>query len=256
MPTPSNIRLGVNIDHVATVRNARGGRHPDPVKAAELAIAAGADSITAHLREDRRHIIDDDIIRLKARIDRPLNLEMAATREMVEIACSVRPHAACLVPERREERTTEGGLDVSGQRAAIAEAVERLTASDIRVSLFIAPDPEQIEAAVFVGAPVVEIHTGAWCDALAVRDGAVAASEFTRIAQGAMLAAQAGLEVHAGHGLNFLSAEAIAVLPQIAELNIGHFLIGDAIFQGLDASVRRMQEAIERGRLRREAVAQ
>ncbi len=256
MPAPSRVRLGVNIDHVATVRNARGGRHPDPVKAAEIAIAAGADGITAHLREDRRHIIDDDILRLKARIDRPLNLEMAATREMVEIACSVGPHAACLVPERREERTTEGGLDVSGQRAAIRETVERLAAADIRVSLFIAPDPEQIDAAVFVGAPVIEIHTGGWCDALAARDGVAAASEFTRIAQGAVLAAQAGLEVHAGHGLNFLTAEAIAVLPQIAELNIGHFLIGDAIFQGLDASVRRMQEAIARGCLRREAVAQ
>jgi pyridoxine 5-phosphate synthase len=249
-----HIRLGVNIDHVATLRNARGGRYPDPVKAAEIAIAAGADSITAHLREDRRHIIDDDILRLKARIDRPLNLEMAATREMVEIACTVHPHAACLVPERREERTTEGGLDVAGQRAAIRESVERLAGSDIRVSLFIAPDPQQIDAAVFVGAPVIEIHTGAWCDALAAHDGAAAASEFARIAQGAVLAAQAGLEVHAGHGLNFLSAEAIAVLPQIAELNIGHFLIGDAIFQGLDASVQHMQEAIERGRLRRGAV--
>jgi pyridoxine 5-phosphate synthase len=249
-----HIRLGVNIDHVATLRNARGGRYPDPVKAAEIAIAAGADSITAHLREDRRHIIDDDIVRLKARIDRPLNLEMAATREMVEIACAVHPHAACLVPERREERTTEGGLDVAGQRAAIRESAERLAGSDIRVSLFIAPDPKQIDAAVFVGAPVIEIHTGAWCDALAAHDGAAAAGEFARIAQGAVLAAQAGLEVHAGHGLNFLSAEAIAVLPQIAELNIGHFLIGDAIFQGLDASVQHMQEAIERGRLRRGTV--
>jgi pyridoxine 5-phosphate synthase len=255
MSAQSHIRLGVNIDHVATLRNARGGRHPDPVKAAEIAIAAGADGITAHLREDRRHIIDDDIVRLKARIDRPLNLEMAATREMVEIACSVRPHAACLVPERREERTTEGGLDVAGQRTAIRESVERLAATDIRVSLFIAPDPRQIDAAVFVGAPVIELHTGAWCDALAAHDGAGAAGEFERLAQGAALAAQAGLEVHAGHGLNFLSAEAIAALPQIVELNIGHFLIGDAIFHGLDASVRHMQDAIERGRLRREAFA-
>jgi pyridoxine 5-phosphate synthase len=255
MSAQSTIRLGVNIDHVATVRNARGGRHPDPVEAAEIAIAAGADGITAHLREDRRHIIDDDILRLRARINRPLNLEMAATREMVAIACTVRPHAACLVPERREERTTEGGLDVAGQRAALREAVERLAASDIRVSLFIAADPEQIDAAAFVGAPVIEIHTGAWCDALAARDGAAAAGEFTRIARGAALAAQAGLEVHAGHGLDFVSAEEIATVPQIVELNIGHFLMGDAIFEGLDASVRKMRAAIERGRLRRESAA-
>jgi pyridoxine 5-phosphate synthase len=252
MLAPSLLRLGVNIDHVATVRNARGGRHPDPVKAAEIAIAAGADGITAHLREDRRHIIDDDILRLKARIKKPLNLEMAATREMVEIACTVRPHAACLVPERREERTTEGGLDVAGQRETLRAAVARLSESDIRVSLFIAPDPVQIEAAAFVGAPVVEIHTGAWCDALAAHDGAAAVVEFARIARGAALAADAGLEVHAGHGLDFISAEEIATVPQIVELNIGHFLIGDAIFEGLDASVRKMRAAMERGRVRRE----
>jgi len=255
MPAQSPIRLGVNIDHIATVRNARGGRHPDPVKAAEIAIAAGADGITAHLREDRRHIIDDDILRLKARINRPLNLEMAATREMIEIACTVQPHAACLVPERRQERTTEGGLDVAGQRATLREAVSRLADSGIRVSLFIAPDPQQIAAAAAVGAPVIEIHTGAWCDALAAGDGATAVGEFSRIAHGAEIAAQAGLEVHAGHGLDFLSAEAIAALPQIVELNIGHFLIGDAIFEGLDASVRKMHAAMERGRLRRESAA-
>jgi pyridoxine 5-phosphate synthase len=255
MPAQSPIRLGVNIDHVATVRNARGGRHPDPVKAAEIAIAAGADGITAHLREDRRHIIDDDILRLKARIVRPLNLEMAATGEMIEIACAVRPHAACLVPERRQERTTEGGLDVAGHRGALREAVERLAASGIRVSLFIAPDQEQIDAAASVGAPVIEIHTGAWCDALAAGAGGAAAGEFARIARGAALAAQAGLEVHAGHGLDFLSAEEIATLPQVVELNIGHFLISDAIFEGLDASVRKMRAAIERGRLRRESAA-
>jgi pyridoxine 5-phosphate synthase len=255
MPAQSPIRLGVNIDHVATVRNARGGRHPDPIKAAEIAIAAGADGITAHLREDRRHIIDDDILRLKARIIKPLNLEMAATREMVEIACAVRPHAACLVPERRQERTTEGGLDVAGQRGALREAVERLAASGIRVSLFIAPDQDQIDAAASVGAPVIEIHTGAWCDALAAGDGAAAAGEFARIAHGAARAAQAGLEVHAGHGLDFLGAEEIATLPQIVELNIGHFLISDAIFEGLDASVRKMRAAMERGRLRRESAA-
>jgi pyridoxine 5-phosphate synthase len=255
MPALSPIRLGVNIDHVATVRNARGGRHPDPVKAAAIAVAAGADGITAHLREDRRHIIDDDILRLKAGLKKPLNLEMAATREMIEIACTVRPHAACLVPERRQERTTEGGLDVAGQRDAIREWVQRLAAADIRVSLFIAPDPEQIDAAAIVGAPVIEIHTGAWCDALAAGDGAAAAGEFARIARGATLAAQAGLEVHAGHGLDFLSAEEIATLPQIVELNIGHFLISDAIFEGLDASVRRMRAAMERGRMRSESAA-
>ncbi|MGZ5840343.1 MAG: pyridoxine 5'-phosphate synthase [Xanthobacteraceae bacterium] len=255
MPALSPIRLGVNIDHVATVRNARGGRHPDPVKAAAIAVAAGADGITAHLREDRRHIIDDDILRLKAGLKKPLNLEMAATREMIEIACTVRPHAACLVPERRQERTTEGGLDVAGQRNALREAVQRLAAADIRVSLFIAPDPEQIDAAAVVGAPVIEIHTGAWCDALAAGDGAVAAGEFARIARGATLAAQAGLEVHAGHGLDFLSAEEIATLPRIVELNIGHFLMGDAIFEGLDASVRKMRAAMERGRMRSESAA-
>ena len=255
MPAQRPIRLGVNIDHVATVRNARGGRHPDPVKAAEIAIAAGADGITAHLREDRRHIIDDDILRLKAGLKKPLNLEMAATREMIEIACTVRPHAACLVPERRQERTTEGGLDVAGQRNALREAVQRLAAADIRVSLFIAPDPEQIDAAAVVGAPVIEIHAGAWCDALAAGDGAVAAGEFARIARGATLAAQAGLEVHAGHGLDFLCAEEIATLPQIVELNIGHFLISDAIFEGLDASVRKMRAAMERGRMRSESAA-
>jgi len=255
MPALSPIRLGVNIDHVATVRNARGGRHPDPVKAAAIAVAAGADGITAHLREDRRHIIDDDILRLKAGLKKPLNLEMAATREMIEIACTVRPHAACLVPERRQERTTEGGLDVAGQRNALREAVQRLAAADIRVSLFIAPDPEQIDAAAVVGAPVIEIHTGAWCDASVAGDGAVAAGEFARIARGATLAAQAGLEVHAGHGLDFLSAEEIATLPQIVELNIGHFLISDAIFEGLDASVRKMRAAMERGRMRSESAA-
>jgi pyridoxine 5-phosphate synthase len=254
MPAQSPIRLGVNIDHVATVRNARGGRHPDPVKAAEIAIAAGADGITAHLREDRRHIIDDDILRLKTRIIKPLNLEMAATREMIEIACAVGPHAACLVPERRQERTTEGGLNVAGQRGALREAVERLAASGIRVSLFIAPDQEQIDAAASVGAPVIEIHTGAWCDALVAGNGA-AAAEFARIARGAALAAQAGLEVHAGHGLDFLGAEEIATLPEIVELNIGHFLISDAIFEGLDASVRKMRAAMERGRLRQESAA-
>ncbi len=242
------LRLGVNIDHVATVRNARGGRHPDPVRAAAIAIAAGADGITAHLREDRRHILDDDIVRLKASIDKPLNLEMAATAEMVAIACKVRPHAACIVPERRAERTTEGGLDAAGQRDALCAAVGDLRAAGIRVSLFIAAEPEQIEAAVVIGAPVIEIHTGAWCGALAAGNAAAGAAEFARIAGGAALAAGLGLEVHAGHGLDFLTAEQIATLPEIAELNIGHFLIGEAIFEGLDPAVRRMRAAMDRGR--------
>jgi pyridoxine 5-phosphate synthase len=250
MPAQPPIRLGVNIDHVATVRNARGGKHPDPIKAAEIAIAAGADGITAHLREDRRHIVDDDIARLKARIGKPLNLEMAATPEMVEIARKVRPHAACLVPERRQERTTEGGLDAAGQREALRAAVGRLADAGIRVSLFIAAEPMQIEAAVAIGAPVIELHTGAWCDSLATGAGDGAAAEFNRIARGAALAANAGLEVHAGHGLDYSSAENIAALPEVVELNIGHFLIGEAIFDGLAAAVRKMRAAMDRGRAR------
>jgi len=249
------LRLGVNIDHVATVRNARGGRHPDPVRAAEIAIAAGADGITAHLREDRRHILDDDIARLKASIDKPLNLEMAATAEMVAIACKVRPHAACIVPERRAERTTEGGLDAAGQRDGLCAAVGDLRAAGIRVSLFIAAEPTQIEAAVAIGAPVIEIHTGAWCDALAAGNADAGADEFARIVRGVALAAGLGLEVHAGHGLDFSTAEEIATLPEIAELNIGHFLIGEAIFEGLDPAVRRMRAAMERGRARRGGAA-
>ena len=242
------IRLGVNIDHVATVRNARGGRYPDPVKAAEVAIAAGADGITAHLREDRRHIVDADVERLRERINKPLNLEMAATAEMVGIARKLKPHAACIVPERRQECTTEGGLDASGQREALRAAISELAAAGIRVSLFIAAEPKQIEAAVAVGAPVIEIHTGAWCDALTAGDGAAAAAEFERITRGVMMAKNAGLEVHAGHGLDFITAERIAGLPEIAELNIGHFLIGEAIYSGLDSAVRTMRAAMERGR--------
>ena len=252
MAANSLIRLGVNIDHVATVRNARGGRHPDPLKAAEIAIAAGADGITAHLREDRRHIIDDDIARLKERITKPLNLEMAATAEMVAIARKVRPHAACIVPERRQERTTEGGLDAAGQRDGLRGVVSQLAEAGIRVSLFIAAEPEQIEAAAAVGAPVIEIHTGAWCDALAAGNAAAAEGEFARIVRGADLAKRAGLEVHAGHGLDFITAERIAALPEIAELNIGHFLIGEAIFDGLAATVRRMRSAMDHGRRRTE----
>lgn len=242
------LRLGVNIDHVATVRNARGGRHPDPFKAARIAIAAGADGITAHLREDRRHIVDDDITRLKAGIDKPLNLEMAATAEMVAIACKVRPHAACIVPERRAERTTEGGLDAAGQREVLRAAVSELSAAGIRVALFIAAEPAQIEAAVAIGAPAIEIHTGAWCDALAAGDMKIGDAEFARIARGAALAAEAGLEVHAGHGLDYATAEKIATLPELVELNIGHFLIGEAIFEGLAATLRKMRAAMDRGR--------
>jgi len=241
------LRLGVNIDHVATVRNARGGRHPDPVKAAELAIASGADGITAHLREDRRHIRDDDVARLKATISKPLNLEMAATAEMVAIALKTRPHAACIVPERREERTTEGGLDVAGQRDAVGKVIAALKPAGIRVSLFIAADTRQIEAAAAAGAPVIEIHTGAWCDAVVDGKTAAAEQEFNRIAQGARLAAELGLEVHAGHGLDYQTAETIAALPEIVELNIGHYMMGEAMFAGLDEVVRKMRAAMERG---------
>jgi pyridoxine 5-phosphate synthase len=247
------IRLGVNIDHVATVRNARGGRHPDPVKAAQIAIAAGADGITAHLREDRRHIVDADVELLKERIDKPLNLEMAATAEMVRIARKLKPHAACIVPERRQERTTEGGLDAAGQQEALRGVVGELAEAGIRVSLFIAAEPAQIEAAVQVGAPVIEIHTGSWCDAVVAGETATAAAEFDRIVRGAALANRAGLEVHAGHGLDFGTAEAIAALAQVVELNIGHFLIGEAIFAGLAAAVRSMRAAMDRGRVRADA---
>jgi pyridoxine 5-phosphate synthase len=248
MPVTSPIRLGVNVDHVATVRNARGGRHPDPVKAAEIAIAAGADGITAHLREDRRHIVDDDVVRLRERINKPLNLEMAATPEMIGIARKLRPHAACIVPERRAERTTEGGLDAAGQREVLRAAVAELAGAGIRVSLFIAAEPVQIDAATAIGVPVVEIHTGAWCDALAARDAATAAAEFARIMRAVAQAKNAGLEVHAGHGLDYVTAAKIAELNEIVELNIGHFLIGEAIFDGLEAAVRAMRSAMDRGR--------
>jgi pyridoxine 5-phosphate synthase len=247
MPIPP-LRLGVNVDHVATIRNARGGRHPDPVRAAQIAIAAGADGITAHLREDRRHIRDEDIARLMTEIDKPLNLEMAAAAEMVEIAVKTHPHAACLVPERRAELTTEGGLDVAGQHNALAPVVARLTAAGIRVSLFIDADPRQIAAAAHVRAPVIEIHVGAWCDALADGNTVKAAAEWERIRAGAKLARAAGLEVHAGHGLTFSSAETIAALPQIVELNIGHFLVGEAVYGGLAEAVKSMRAAMDRGR--------
>ncbi|MHC9419424.1 pyridoxine 5'-phosphate synthase [Sphingomonas citri] len=244
MAPSSSLRLGVNIDHVATVRNARGGVFPDPVRAALLAAEAGADGITAHLREDRRHITDDDIARLSAGLAIPLNLEMAATSEMLAVALRHRPHAACIVPEKREERTTEGGLDAAGQRAALAPIVAALREAGVRVSLFIEPDPRQIEAALQLGAPVVELHTGRYAEL----DGAARADELRRLADAAALAAKNGIEVHAGHGLTYDNVAPIAAIPQLRELNIGHFLVGEAIFVGLDASVRRMRDAMESAR--------
>jgi pyridoxine 5-phosphate synthase len=243
----------VNIDHVATIRNARGGLHPDPVKAAKLAIEAGADGITAHLREDRRHIDDDDIVRLKAEITKPLNFEMAATAEMIGIALKTQPHAACLVPEKRSERTTEGGLDVAGQFTALVPAVEKLNGAGIRVSLFIAAEPRQIEAAARLHAPVIEIHVGPWCDALVHGQAEAAEMEWKRIREGAALAKSLGLEVHAGHGLDYASAQTIAALPEIVELNIGHFLIGEAVFDGLATAVKLMRAAMDRGRTKVDA---
>ena len=244
------LRLGVNVDHVATIRNARGGGHPDPVRAAKLAISAGADGITAHLREDRRHIRDDDMARLKAEIDKPLNFEMAATEEMVSIALKIRPHAVCLVPEKRTERTTEGGLDAMGLKAQLGPAVHDLKHAGIQVSLFIAPSPAQIEAAVALGAPVIEIHTGAWCDALLSGRGTEAQAEWELIRAGAVLAKSYGLDVHAGHGLDYGTAETIAALPEVVELNIGHFLIGEAVFEGLAETIKVMRAAMDRGRAR------
>jgi pyridoxine 5-phosphate synthase len=246
----SQLRLGVNVDHVATVRNARGGAHPDPVQAARIAIAAGADGITAHLREDRRHIRDDDIARLKAEIGKPLNLEMAATPEMTAIALRTKPHAACLVPERRQEITTEGGLDAVAQHNVLAPVVAKLVEAGVRVSLFIAADPPQIELAARIRAPAIEIHTGAWCEALAAGHRARADAEWSRIRNGARLARSLGLEVHAGHGLDYASAEAIAAVPEIVELNIGHFLVGEAIYGGLADAVKSMRAAMDRGRAR------
>jgi pyridoxine 5-phosphate synthase len=240
----TRLRLGVNIDHVATIRNARGGTHPDPVKAAILAAQAGADGITAHLREDRRHITDADIDRLMAEIALPLNLEMAATDEMLAIALAHRPHAACIVPERREERTTEGGLDAAGQLHHLAPIVAKLSDAGVRVSLFIEADSRQIEAAIKLGAPVVEFHTGAYAHA----EGDARAAELRRITEAAALAAKNGIEPHAGHGLTYDNVVPIAAIPQLAELNIGHFLIGEAIFDGLEASVRQMRSLMDGAR--------
>jgi pyridoxine 5-phosphate synthase len=242
-----HIRLGVNVDHVATVRNARGGRHPDPVRAARAAIAAGADGITAHLREDRRHIRDDDIKRLATELEAPLNFEMAATDEMVQIALAIRPHACCLVPERREERTTEGGLDVAGGEAALRPFVDALRGCSIRVSLFIEPDERALEAAARLGADIVELHTGKYCDDVLAGDHRAVARELDRLRTAATRGAALGLEIHAGHGLTFATVGAMAEMPEIVEFNIGHFLIGEAIFLGLDEAVGRMRRAIDDG---------
>jgi len=238
------LRLGVNIDHVATLRNARGGGHPDPVRAAKAAIAAGADGITAHLREDRRHITDDDIARIAREVDRPLNFEMAATEEMVSIAERHRPHAACLVPEKREERTTEGGLDVIGQHNSLVPVVARLGRAGCRVSLFIEPEPKVLDAARALGAPVVELHTGAYAHA----EGAAVERELERLRRAAAYGTSIGLECHAGHGLTFDNVAAVAAIPELVELNIGHFLIGEAIFSGLDSAVRRMRMMMDAAR--------
>jgi pyridoxine 5-phosphate synthase len=239
-------RLGVNIDHVATLRNARGGSHPDPVRAAIAAVEAGADGITAHLREDRRHIRDEDLPRIMAATGLPLNLEMAATEEMVSVALNLAPHAICLVPERREERTTEGGLEVAGDAVWISRVAGQLADVGIKVSLFIGPDPKQIRAARAAGAAVVELHTGAYADAPDENERAL---ELDRLKQGAALAASLGLEVHAGHGLTLKNVGPIAAIPEVMELNIGHFLIGEALFAGFDSVIREMRKCIEEARL-------
>ena len=249
----SFIRLGVNVDHVATVRNARGGALPDPVRAALLAVEAGADGITAHLREDRRHIQDEDMRRLKETIAKPLNFEMAATEAMLDIALRIRPHAACLVPEKRTERTTEGGLDVVGQFPALKPFVAELGRAQIRVSMFIEPAPEPLKASADLGAPVVELHTGSWCDAMARGDRERADYEFGRLRVAAAQTAALRLECHAGHGLDYAAARAISALPEVVELNIGHFLVGEAIFVGLAATVRAMRAAMDEGRAVAEA---
>lgn len=239
-----NPRLGVNIDHVATIRNARGGRHPDPVRAAEAAVAAGADGITAHLREDRRHISDLDIQRLSTGIDLPLNLEMAATEEMLAIALRHKPHACCLVPEKREELTTEGGLDVAAGHRHLGPFIERLNDAGIRVSLFIDPEPVQLAVAKAMGAPVIELHTGTYADCAEADRPA----ELARLEHAAAYATDLGLECHAGHGLTFDNVAGVARIPQVVELNIGHFLVGEAIFSGLDAAITRMRSLIAQAR--------
>lgn len=241
---PARLRLGVNIDHVATIRNARGGDHPDPVRAAEIVAAVGGDGITAHLREDRRHIRDADIARIQAATQLPLNFEMAATDEMLDFALRHKPHAACIVPEKREERTTEGGLDAAGLHNHLAPIVGRLSDAGIRVSLFIEPDPRQIEAAMRLNAPVVEFHTGRY----AHLTGEDRAAELRRLEDAAALAWKNGIEPHAGHGLTYDNVIPIAAIPQLAELNIGHYLIGEAIFTGLDVAVQRMRSLMDEAR--------
>jgi len=240
----TKLRLGVNVDHVATVREARGGDNPDPVRAAIMAQAAGADGITAHLREDRRHISDDDIARLSKSLSIPLNLEMAATDEMVQIALRHAPHAACIVPEKREERTTEGGIDSAGQHNRLAPIVGALVAARIRVSMFIEPDKAQLDASKRLGAPVVELHTGAYANAT----GAERETILAKIRDAAAYGISIGLEIHAGHGLTYENVGPIAAIPQIRELNIGHFLVGEAMFVGLEASIRRMRALMDEAR--------
>jgi pyridoxine 5-phosphate synthase len=244
-----HLRLGVNIDHVATIRNARGGRHPDPIRAARLAAQAGADGITAHLREDRRHISDNDILRLAAEIELPLNLEMAATDEMLAIALRHKPHAACIVPEKRTEVTTEGGLDAAGGQGDLQRFVTALGGAGIRVSLFIDPDLAQLDAAKRLGAPVVELHTGAYCEA----EGAAQERELERLVRAAAHAEAIGLECHAGHGLSYDTVLPVAAIPTIVELNIGHFLVGEAIFGGLDSAIRRMRSLMDQARAEKTA---
>ena len=242
------LRLGVNIDHVATIRNARGGDHPDPVRAAEIVASVGGDGITAHLREDRRHIRDEDLQRIQEATDLPLNLEMAATEEMLAIALKHKPHAACIVPEKREERTTEGGLDAAGLHNTLVPIVEKLREAGIRVSLFIEAEERQLDAALRLAAPVVEFHTGEYAHAILDGDSERVASELRRISDMAALAAKNGIEPHAGHGLTFDNVQPIAAIPQIAELNIGHYLIGEAIFSGLEPAIRRMRELMDEAR--------
>jgi pyridoxine 5-phosphate synthase len=242
---PGKLRLGVNIDHVATIRNARGGDHPDPVRAAEIVASVGGDGITAHLREDRRHIRDEDLARIQAATNLPLNLEMAATAEMLAIALRHKPHAACIVPEKREERTTEGGLDAAGMHNTLVPICEELRAAGIRVSLFIEADERQLDAALRLGAPVVEFHTGEYAHAFLDGDSAKLERELRRISDMAALAAKNGIEPHAGHGLTFDNVQPIAAIPQIAELNIGHYLIGEAVFVGLEGAIRRMRELMD-----------
>ena len=242
------LRLGVNIDHVATIRNARGGDHPDPVRAAQIVASVGGDGITAHLREDRRHIRDDDLQRIQDATDLPLNLEMAATEEMLAIALRHRPHAACIVPEKREERTTEGGLDAAGQHNTLAPIAWKLRDHGIRVSLFIEADERQLDAALRLGVPVVEFHTGEYAHAHLAGDREKTARELKRLANMAALAAKNGIEPHAGHGLTYENVQPVAAIPQLAELNIGHYLVGEAVFVGLDAAVRRMRELMDDAR--------